>query len=183
MEKLRKSILAPMPVKASANAALAVNIREQKSAEREVAKIKEEEKQEAELVASLNDGSYFESSPSDESPAGDATEEKVESEEGSEEAALDASLVLASDDSEEKPEVDWRDFAGGIVFNPANRGVFLPSQDLSSSPVVEQPEQPKTVKQKLIAAMDWLTEDQARLTVVLTVFCMSVYLIVKLVKK
>lgn len=184
MDKLRKTtISASMPAQVKANSALAINVREQKSVEQEAAKIKAEEEQEAELVASLNDGSYFESSPSDESPAGDAPEEKVESEEGSEEAVPEAVPVLASDDSEGKPEVDWRDIAGGIVFNPANRGFLPPSQEQSSSPVVEKPEQPKTVKQKLIAAMDWLTEDQARLTVVLTVFCMSVYLIIKLIKK
>lgn len=184
MDKLRKTtISASMPAQVKANSALAINVREQKSVEQEAAKIKEEEEQEAELVASLNDGSYFESSPSDESPAGDVPEERAESEEVSEEAAPEAVPVLASDDSEEKPKVDWRDIPGGVIFGTANRGVFFPSQEQSSSPVVEQPEQPKTVKQKLIAAMDWLTEDQARLTVVLTVFCMSVYLIVKLVKK
>lgn len=157
MDKLRKTtISASMPAQVKANSALAINVREQKSVEQEAAKIKEEEEQEAELVASLNNGSYFESSPSDESPAGDAPEEKVESEEGPEEAVPEAVPVLASDDS------------------------GLPEQ--VETPPTEA-EQPKIIKQKFFAVMDWLTEDQARLTVVLTVFCMSVYLIIKLIKK
>ena len=178
MEKLRKSILAPMPVKASANAALAVNVREQKSAEKEAAKIKEEEKQEAELVASLNDGSYFESPSTDESSAGGAPEETAESVGESEEVAPGINLALASD--------DWGEYLNktllDIAANTPTTTVGLtppPAEPVSE----EAPEQPKSIKQRFFAVMDWLTEDQARLTVVLTVFCMSVYLIVKLVKK
>lgn len=178
MEKLRKSILAPMPVKASANAALAVNIREQKSAEKEVAKIKEEEKQEAELVASLNDGSYFESPSTDESPAGEAPEETAESVGESEEVAPGTNLALASDDLGEYAHKILLDIAANT---PTTTIGLSPSQSEPASE--ESPEQPKSIKQRFFAVMDWLTEDQARLTVVLTVFCMSVYLIVKLVKK
>lgn len=177
MEKLRKSILAPMPVKASANAALAVNIREQKSAEREVAKIKEEEKQEAELVASLNDGSYFDSPSTDESSAGGAPEETAESVGESEEVAPGINLALASDDSGE----NWDKVLLDIGANTPTTFALIPPQAEPASE--ESPEQPKSIKQRFFAVMDWLTEDQARLTVVLTVFCMSVYLIVKLVKK
>lgn len=178
MENLRKSILAPMPVKASANAALAVNIREQKSAEREVAKIKEEEKQEAELVASLNDGSYFESSSTDESSAGGAPEETAESVGESEEVAPGVNLALASDDWGEYLHNTLLDIAANT---PTTTVDLTPPQSEPASE--ESPEQPKSIKQRFFAVMDWLTEDQARLTVVLTVFCMSVYLIVKLVKK
>lgn len=178
MEKLRKSILAPMPVKASANSALAVNIREQKSAEREVAKIKEEEKQEAELVASLNDGSYFKSPSTDESPAGKAPEETAESVGESEEVAPGINLALASDDSGENLDKELLDI---INNSPSTTVDVTPPQAEPASE--ESPEQPKSIKQRFFAVMDWLTEDQARLTVVLTVFCMSVYLIVKLVKK
>ena len=177
MEKLRKSILAPMAVKASANAALGVNIREQKSAERGVAKIKEEEKQEAELVASLNDGSYFDSPSSDESPAGEAPEETAESVGESEEVAPGINLALASDDSGE----NWDKVLLDIGANTPTTFALIPPQSEPASE--EPPEQPKSIKQRFFAVMDWLTEDQARLTVVLTVFCMSVYLIVKLVKK
>lgn len=178
MEKLRKTtISASMPAKVRANSALAVNVREQKSVEQESAKIKEEEKQEAELVASLNDGSYFESPSSDESPAGEAPEETAESVGESEEVAPGINLALASDDSGE----NWDKVLLDIGANTPTTFALIPPQ---SEPASEEfPEQPKSIKQRFFAVMDWLTEDQARLTVVLTVFCMSVYLIVKLVKK
>ena len=177
MEKLQKAnILASKPT-ASANLALAFNVREQVLAEQEEAKIKEEEKQEAALVASLNDGSYFEAS-SDESSAGDVPEERAESEEVSEEAAPEAVPVLASDDSG-LPDIDY----SALIGLDGNRGFVWNQPELPETPPTEEAERPKTIKQKFFAVMDWLTEDQARLTVVLTVFCMSVYLIVKLVKK
>ena len=179
MEKLRKTtISASMPAQVRANSALAVNVREQKSVEQEAAKIKEEEKQEAELVASLNDGSYFDSPSSDESPAGEAPEETAESVgEESEEVAPGINLALASDDSGENWDKVWLDIAANT---PTTFALTPPQSEPASE---ESPEQPKSVKQRFFAVMDWLTEDQARLTVVLTVFCMSVYLIVKLVKK
>lgn len=180
MEKLRKTtISASMPAQVRANSALAVNVREQKSVEQEAAKIKEEEKQEAELVASLNDGSYFDSPSSDESPAGEAPEETAESVgEESEEVAPGINLALASDDSGENLDKELLDT---INNSPSTTVDVTPPQTEPASE--ESPEQPKSIKQRFFAVMDWLTEDQARLTVVLTVFCMSVYLIVKLVKK
>ena len=179
MEKLRKTtISASMPAQVRANSALAVNVREQKSVEQEAAKIKEEEKQEAELVASLNDGSYFESPSTDESPAGEAPEETAESVGESEEVAPGINLALASDDWGEYLHNTWSDIAANT---PTTTVDLTPPRSEPASE--ESPEQPKSIKQRFFAVMDWLTEDQARLTVVLTVFCMSVYLIVKLVKK
>ena len=179
MEKLRKTtISASMPAQVRANSALAVNVREQKSVEQEAAKIKEEEKQEAELVASLNDGSYFESPSTDESPAGEAPEETAESVGESEEVAPGTNLALASDDWGEYLNKTLLDIAANTPTTTVN---LTPPQSEPASE--ESPEQPKSIKQRFFAVMDWLTEDQARLTVVLTVFCMSVYLIVKLVKK
>lgn len=178
MEKLRKTtISASMPAQVRANSALAVNVREQKSVEQEAAKIKEEEKQEAELVASLNDGSYFESPSTDESPAGEAPEETAESVGESEEVAPGTNLALASDDSGKNWDKVWLDIAANT---PTTFALTPPQSEPASE---ESPEQPKSIKQRFFAVMNWLTEDQARLTVVLTVFCMSVYLIVKLVKK
>ena len=178
MEKLRKTtISASMPAQVRANSALAVNVREQKSVEQEAAKIKEEEKQEAELVASLNDGSYFESPSTDESSAGGAPEETAESVGESEEVAPGINLALASDESGE----NWDKVLLDIGANTPTTFALTPPQAKPASE--ESPEQPKSIKQRFFAVMDWLTEDQARLTVVLTVFCMSVYLIVKLVKK
>lgn len=41
----------------------------------------------------------------------------------------------------------------------------------------------ETAKEKFERAMDWLTADQMRLTIILTVFCMICWMVVKLIKK
>lgn len=134
---------------------LAVAETRQKQAEEDQKKMDAD--MEAEFVQSLQDGSYF---VGEEVPAPST-------------AAIVAEEGAGEQNGEGNPEVLV------ISGEPAAAPSEEPAPEAPS--VTEAPAE--TAKEKFEKVMDWLTADQMRLTIILTVFCMVCWTVVKLVKK